>query len=221
MFLLSFLFVIQCVTLSVLSIDTSDRNNYNLRNNPTLHVEQKNEEKNLQHPVVFGGYMLEEDYMAFQQRAMSTANFTCTFAPTDCNNHGVCNQAGDACICDDDYATYDASAESGECNYKRKSGLVALLLSIFVGYTGAVYFYVGEIGMGCIQLLLAGIGGMFIFGCIGACCDGAMDSKDPVCTKFLTSLVALAAVGMWITVLVLVAGGTLDDSNGIGLSPID
>ena len=68
-----------------------------------------------------------DNYEIENHRLLSTYNFTCTFAPEDCNNNGVCNQAGTACICDDDYATHDATAETGECNYERKSGLVALL----------------------------------------------------------------------------------------------
>lgn len=173
-----------------------------------------------------GKYIPETDYAVYS-RSLSTVNFTCTFAPEDCNNNGVCNQEGTACICDDDYATYDATAETGECNYKRKSGLVALLLSIFTGYTGSVYFYVGDTEMGLIQFFLAGIGGIILLavigGCtVGCCCGGGGDAETGGTTLFSFLIVCevLAAVIFWWVVLAYVAEGKIDDSNGVGLSPI-
>lgn len=176
-----------------------------------------------------GRFMKEDDYAEFS-RTLATEGFTCTFAAEDCNNHGVCNQAGTACICDDDYATDDATVETGECNYKRKSGLVALLLSIFVGYTGAPLFYVGETSEALIQLLCAGAGGLFLItigaGCFGACAGGVVGGEEGA-SKIGMGLATCAFIGeliamivMWIIVLVAVASGTLDDSNGVSLSPI-
>jgi len=169
-----------------------------------------------------------DNYEIENHRLLSTYNFTCTFAPEDCNNNGVCNQAGTACICDDDYATHDATAETGECNYERKSGLVALLLGIFVGEFGAVYFYIGDTEMGCIQLFLAGVLAMFVGAIFGACCGCAVDAAvsnteaeaTSTCSRIWASVGFIAMIVMYIIVLVKVAEGSLDDSNGVGLSPI-
>ena len=160
-------------------------------------------------------------------RSLFTEDFTCTFAAEDCNHNGVCNQAGNACICDDDYATHDATVATGECNYKRKSGLVALLLSIFVGEFGAVFFYVGDTTMGYIQLFLAGILAILVGSVFGAFCGIAIDSTNNGsgeathgCATVWGCGGAISMIVMYIIVLVAVVGGNLDDSNGISLSPI-
>ncbi len=69
----------------------------------------------------------------------------------DCNGHGICDD--NLCSCEDEYA-------GDFCNRKRKSKLVAFLLTLLVGPifslpVGAGRFYLGYIGIGVGQILLS------------------------------------------------------------------
>lgn len=212
-------FALLCLLTSV----DAEYLNTNKRNDNTMVAEKEVPSSNFRG---HGKYIPVEDFEQYT-RSLLADNFTCTFAPDDCNNHGVCNQEGTACICNDDYATHDATVETGECNYKRKSGLIALLLSIFVGEFGAVYFYVGDTTMGCIQLFLAGVLAILVGGVFGCCCGAAIgavsEEKNATeqCSKFWMYVGSIAMIVMYFVVLAAVIDGKIDDSNGVSLSPID
>lgn len=79
----------------------------------------------------------------------------------DCN-HGTCRQRSHQtptwqCECNEPYT----SADDEICNYKQKNKLTAFLLSIFVGWFGADWFYLARghaayIVAGIFKLLTAG-----------------------------------------------------------------
>jgi len=92
-------------------------------------------------------------------------NFNNCNSNFDCN-HGICE--GGYCKCDKKYITYvdlkklekdnlnnnseqielnDSNGEIEYCNYKLKSQLTALMLSIFIGF-GSEHFYMGNKGVG-------------------------------------------------------------------------
>lgn len=117
--------------------------------------------------------------------------FVC-FSNNDCG-HGKCILERDIygnslnishCECDNEYATRD---DNEPCEYKQRSGLVALLLAIFVGALGVPFFYlaVGSCAYICYGLLM-------LFTC-GGCCVG------------------------YLVVVILIAVGTLPDGNGVEL----
>lgn len=155
-------------------------------------------------------------------------NFTCTFAPTDCDNNGVCNQAGTACICDDGYTTHDST--DVECNYKKKSGLVAFLLALFLPGTGAPYWYLQRSTLALLQLFFAGVAGMISFALvagISSCCLLGFGVDSDVTTKcytFMTNLVlysmTFAMIIWWLIALIQTAKNEISDSNGIYPEPM-
>lgn len=112
-------------------------------------------------------------------------------------NFGECLPDGSLgtyyCECDDNYLSLDDDGDfdvNEPCNYEQKSGLVALLLSIFIGSCGIDRCYLAR-------------------GNCGACCCGI--------TKGVT-LGALGI--WTIIDVILIAVGSLNDGNGISLSDI-
>lgn len=80
----------------------------------------------------------------------------------------------------------------GVCNYKQKSGLVAFLLSFFIGCLGADWFYLYVPG---------GPGGYIAGG--------------------FFKLITLGGLGIWALIdWIRVAAGAFSDSYGVALTPI-
>jgi TM2 domain. len=79
-----------------------------------------------------------------------SSNFTCVPNTKDieCNYHGVCTSAGDDCICDEHYITYNPPNNT-KCNYKQKKRLVAFLLQFYFGALGAGEWYLGNNDLAC------------------------------------------------------------------------
>ncbi len=86
----------------------------------------------------------------------------CSDPKIDCNTHGSCiivNGTGMYCKCDTNYIT--KNCKQGECCHKLKARMSVFLQSVFLGTTGAPYFYIGESYLGKIML------GFFIVSIIG------------------------------------------------------
>ena len=163
-------------------------------------------------------------------------NFNCTSSHIDCNNHGNCNIYRNKCICYDSYTTFNN--KDVQCNYKKKSQLIALLLSIFVGLTGAAWFYLGYIVYGLLQLL--GVFVMCILACMcGFCCcayyklqewsdneahglsDDGIYSMLMTCGNIIGLLLGIAYILVfYIVTIVIMAYGDIDDANNIGMAKI-
>lgn len=122
---------------------------------------------------------------------------TCTF---------VGNQTSGTCECDADNRFTGAN-----CDYERKSQLVAFLLSFFLGSYGVDRFYLGYIGVGVAKLLI-GLG-ICVSPCFCCCCENA----GRVGGGIWAGLVGLAIFIWWIVDWVFIIQGKLPDFNGVAL----
>lgn len=106
-----------------------------------------------------------------------------------------------------------------QCAYHQKSQLVAFLLSFFVGWTGADYFYLGQTGI--IKLLTCGIGGLILLilgACVLALCIAGKSADGISCFgNFMNTLIgleALAGFGWWLACVIMIGIGSMHDGNG-------
>lgn len=112
-------------------------------------------------------------------------------------NFGECLPDGASslyyCECDEHYLSLNDEGDydiSEPCNYEQKSGLVALLLSIFIGSCGVDRCYLAR-------------------GNAGACCCG-------VCKGLTLGALGIWTI----IDVILIAVGSLNDGNGISLTDI-
>lgn len=97
-----------------------------------------------------------------------------------------------------------------QCSYKRKDYIAALLLQIFLGYYGAMRFYLGYLGMGLAQIFL------FISPCFLVCClNVAVDADTAKGCGHLIFSGFYGALGIWWIVDIVFAATGLPDANGI------
>ena len=126
----------------------------------------------------------------------------------DCGT-GTCVFASNVTIgkCDCDANNQFTGAN---CDYERKSQLIAFLLSFFVGTYGADRFYLGYIGVGVVKLLLGlGICASPCFLCCGDC--------GKVVSGIWAAVVGLAIFIWWIVDWALIIQGKIPDFNGVSL----
>ena len=102
------------------------------------------------------------------------------------------------CVCKEDYVTVYTSTypipgqKLHHCQEKKKDQLVAWLLSFFLGYTGADWFYLARgngnyIVAGILKLLtLGGCGIWWVVDWIRILCDTFPDGQDIPLNKFTT-----------------------------------
>lgn len=87
------------------------------------------------------------------------AELRCTYSD-DCPTHATCVRTAaleSHCDCNEGYVTHDGAI----CGYQQKSQLTTFLLSFFVGYLGADWFYLcdgdaGYIVAGVFKLITCG-----------------------------------------------------------------
>jgi len=77
---------------------------------------------------------LNNELLTNSSSSNSSSNLLCN-NNFDCNNHGQCNIENGICYCDDGYI-------NKFCDYKQKSRTIALLLQIFIGWSGASDYYI-------------------------------------------------------------------------------
>tara|TARA_B100001964_G_C13976209_1_gene484111 strand:+ start:45 stop:644 length:600 start_codon:yes stop_codon:yes gene_type:complete len=147
----------------------------------------------------------------------SLLSIHCSFAPVDCSNHGVCNQEGSGCICNDGYLTYPSNSDP-QCNYEQKSQTTAFLLSFFLGYVGAGRLYIGQFTLGVIKLCL-----IFIVCGIGCILQpifsylNVNEDTNKCLMDILASTGKFAIVLWWLIDVILFGINDIDDDNGIEL----
>jgi hypothetical protein len=112
----------------------------------------------------------------------------------ECNN-GVCKNT--TCVCNEGYLTYN----NENCNYKQKKKVVAFLLSLLLGSSGADWFYLASgsttyIIVGVIKLLTGVIG--ICLPCSAGCTRCVKAEGGKIC---VFTLVVLAIVIMVMLIL--------------------
>jgi len=130
---------------------------------------------------------------------------------------GFCNSTGGICECYEQYAGLN-------CNYTRKSRLVAFLLSIFVGTYGADRFYLGLIGTAVGKLIITLA--FLIACCCGGIVKGVMASEDgnagtiaAVVVCVIGCILFLAEFIWWLVDVIRIGEGDLHDSKGYATNP--
>jgi len=113
--------------------------------------------------------------------------------------------------------------EGGGGEEERKQQYIAILLSWFLGYTGAGRFYVGDNWNGSIKLAL------FLFPCLVSCCSGIMaagkrggNKSMPIwCYPFgALSACGCCALSVWVMAdIMLFAMNQIPDAEGRTLIP--
>lgn len=127
-----------------------------------------------------------------------------------CSYNGICTETG-YCKCDDEYATYPDNAKK-QCNYHRKSRLTAILLHIFFGLCfGGGEYYLENVDLGTIQLLLF-LPFIFVVSIISA---SIWKEDDNPCRKLFTFMITIAMSIFWIIDLVKIVDGSRKDGNGV------
>jgi len=157
--------------------------------------------------------------------ANAQVGINCTQPTIDCSGAGLCTTGApnNTCQCFDNYITFGQTYPM--CNYKKKDVIAPFALEFVFGiFTGCGPFMLGQTGWGVGQLLLTWA--PILLGCIFACAVGVASLKSGsacgegwvACATFsgycFVFLWVLATIAVQITLLVLIGGGHLNDSNG-------
>jgi hypothetical protein len=140
-----------------------------------------------------------------------------------------CNQAGDACICNEGYVTYGST--DTQCNYEQKGKTAPLILAIIPATTGLgiQWFLIDDTEMGLLQLFTGGTVGWIciailacLLGGFAACCGSSEGAEDRtgasmLCIYCLVALYAISNVAWWIYSIVYFASSP-EDGNGVPLN---
>lgn len=136
---------------------------------------------------------------------------------SNCNSSDFCGINGQCveniCKCDKGFVT-----EIQPCEYEQKKQLTAFILQVFVGAIGVSHFYIGQVLIGVIKILL-----IFLPCCMcSAVWNSATSDTDPKACVVggggcLTVLCSLAVSIWWIVDIVLFALNNYKDKNGIEL----
>lgn len=107
-----------------------------------------------------------------------TANTNCA-AASDCSFRGLCEPrlSNGTCLCFDGFATLDGEAP---CGHTQRSQATAFMLTIFFGWSGADYFYIGHTDMAAGKIVYY-IGGAVLILIIRAARKSDEDVADNKC----------------------------------------
>lgn len=118
------------------------------------------------------------------------------------------------CECDIKYATRN---DETPCEYKRKSRGVSFLLSFFVGFTGANFFYLADGNGGYIFagifILLCFLAPIFMI-CV-SCCDIKYSKECSDCGSACANLLYSIIILWWGVIWIVDVAGALPDGNGV------
>ena len=172
------------------AIDAVSLRSYNHINNETTNVTytiQLNEQNN----CTLNGDTIE------------TSSKTCSY-------NGICLDTG-YCKCDLEYATYPSNSKK-QCNYMRKSRLIAILLHFFLGFEfGACEYYLGNIDLCTIQLMLC----MPLICVCSMVIDVITKKTENECSSILSLFILLGMFGFWLIDLIKIVDGSRKDGHGI------
>lgn len=110
----------------------------------------------------------------------------------DCSFRGACDLSTGQCFCEHGRLTFPASHAVG-CNYAQKQQLTAVLLSAFLGVTGADQFYLGHYDLGAGKLVYVW-GGLLVMVCVFSAAQ-VCTSRAPAVAVLAMCLVCLWATG--------------------------
>jgi hypothetical protein len=163
-----------------------------------------------------------------------------TSVPTD-----IIQCDGDICICNDCFVLNSSTGRCvpiisspancyyyntviGACVDNRKTQRSALLLSIFLGYTGAANFHIDQDGLGAAQLILFLIAVTMLSGffiacfclCFCACCAGVTKPIFYIAILIvLCACIGVVILTWWITDIGIFGSNRRLDGNGCPLKP--
>ena len=181
--------IIQTFCTLLLATDALSLRSYNYLNNETniTYTIQLNDQNN----CTLNGDTIE------------TSSKTCSY-------NGICLDTG-YCKCNSEYATYPTNSNK-QCNYLRKSRLIAILLHFFLGFEfGAGEYYLGNIDLATIQLMLC-----LPLICVTSLIISAITKKsENEWSSILTLFIFLGMFGFWIIDLIKIVDGSRKDGNGI------
>lgn len=191
--------------------------------------------------VLTSGFNLRSVEQTDSQNMTSETNYYCQYV-YECPDHSSCiqyNKTTGICSCDDNYASLN-----GFCDYKRKSSLVGLLLSIFLDEAapiGRMYSLNGVKStdnysqkVAVAELFTCGLLGFLIvwtcftilFLLLNICgiCKG--DNREEIeklywfFCKIIANIISITTFIWWIFDIVQFASGTVKDQNGVPLNSI-
>lgn len=70
-----------------------------------------------------------------------------------CNYNGFCDDTGSFCFCNKNFITFK-SVDNTECNYQQKNSIMAIILHLIIGITGATNFYLENYNEGFSELIV-------------------------------------------------------------------
>lgn len=123
-----------------------------------------------------------------------------------CNLNGYISNG--TCVCYKEYASYKPLFNNEQCNYKKISNALLLMLSIPFGCVGVVYFVLGDIGIGILQIL-------FTYCVVIAWFTVKKRTVQNKLDNFILSMSVIGVVLWWIVLIVKISVRKMKDSNGI------
>lgn len=169
-------------------------------------------------------------YSKFEKRQLYTvvqkidANFSCNISDEKCSYHGICQEDGKDCICNEGYISSNYS--ENKCSYEQKSAQTAFFFEFFFGtMSGAGYFYLNLAERGIAQLTY------FWLPCVIFLCMNfisLLDDSDlinessykcikvyKIIFKIIIILWILGIIIWWIYALIQISSGSLSDGNNM------
>ena len=142
---------------------------------------------------------------------VSRSEFIC-ISEFDCSYNGICNTNSE-CICDKGYTTWNSDIQ---CNYKQKSVVIAFILHIFLFFIGGGEWYLGNIILAFIPIILSTIIVLLHYNILVAFIYNKIGEE--YAQRFINFLYILFSLTlfMWFFIeLIYIGDGTRRDHNNV------
>jgi hypothetical protein len=152
-------------------------------------------------------------------------NVSCEVINQDlCDGNGQlqCDNNIGTCMCDSHYTTHPLTSTK-LCNYKQLNYMTAIMLQIFLGYTGAAYFYMRLwVHAACtLSVLILGVLGILaILIYIGVKYGDELGNNNTEKNKLNKIMTCILVINIiwWLIGIALVAARVFTDDNGVDLA---